>query len=61
MHSSYLDRFPPQDLKVLRALSKESRELVYQYAFDFICLLDLDADAHAVHTRFDEHSFVLIS
>lgn len=33
---------------------------MHQDALDLIGLLDLDADAHAVHARFDQHLFVLV-
>ena len=34
---------------------------MYQYIFNFIRLLDFDADSYAVDARFDEHFLVLIA
>lgn len=34
---------------------------MHKYIFDFVCLLDLDADADAVDTRLDENLFIFIS
>lgn len=55
-----LHRFPPQNVERLGSLRQESRELVYQYVFNLIRLLDLYAYPHAVDTWLDEDPLVLI-
>ena len=56
-----LDRFPPQDNEALCSLLQEPCELVDQNVFDLICLLDLDAYAHAVDTGLDENALILVA
>ncbi len=34
---------------------------MHQNVFDFVCLLDLDADSNTVYARLDENSFILVS
>lgn len=57
---THLDRFPPQNKKVLSSLRQEPRKLVHQDMLNLIRLLDLDADADRVDARLDEHSFILV-
>jgi hypothetical protein len=56
-----LDRFPSQDDEALRSLLQEPCELVDQDVFDLVCLLDLNAYAHAVDARLNQDSFILIA
>ena len=56
-----LDRFPPKDDEALCSLLQEPCELVDQNVFDLICLLDLDAYAHAVDAGLDEDALVLVA
>ena len=56
-----LDRFPPEDNKALCSLLQEPCELVDQNVFDLICLLNLDAYAHAVDAGLDEDALVLVT
>lgn len=58
---AYLDGLPPQDEETLGSLLQEARELVYQDVLDLVGLLDLDADAHRVDGRLDEHALVLVT
>lgn len=58
--SKYLDRFPPQNEEGLSSLCQKPLEFVYKDVFDLVGLLDLDAYAHTVDRRFDEHTLVLV-
>lgn len=61
LSGTHLDWFPPQDEESLGSLGQESGKLVDQDVFDFVGLLDLDADAHTVDAGLDEDSLVLVS
>lgn len=56
-----LDRFPPQDDKVLRPHHHEPGELVAQDLLDLVGLLDGDADPDRVDRRFDQDAFLLVA
>ncbi len=56
-----LDWFPSQDEKRFGSLRQKSGELMYQDCFNFVCLLDLDAYSHAIDTRLNVHSLILVS
>lgn len=58
---TYPHRFTSQDEERLRALSQESRKLMYQNILDFVGLLDTNADAHTVHTGLDQDPLALIA
>lgn len=54
-------RFPPQHHETLRTLGHKSGEFVGQDALNLVRLLDLNADSHRVHRRFDQDAFILIA
>ena len=56
-----LDGLPSQYEERFCPLRQEPCEFVDQDVLDFICLLDLDADTYAVHTRLDEDFLILIA
>jgi hypothetical protein len=56
-----LDRLSPQNIKALRTLCQEARELVDKDVLNLVGLLDLDAYSHTVDRRLDVHSFVLVT
>jgi hypothetical protein len=58
---TYLDRLPPQNKERFCALGQETCELMHQYMFYLICLLDLYAHTHAINTWFDEDLLVFVS
>lgn len=58
---TYLHRLTSQDEERLRALSQESRKLMYQNILDFIRLLDTNANAHTIHTGLDQDLLALIA
>lgn len=60
-HTTYLDRFPPQDEKALCPLLQKPRELVDQDALNLVGLFDLDANAHGVDGRLDQDALVLVA
>jgi hypothetical protein len=57
---AYLDWFPSQDEEGFCPLRQESRELVDQDMFNFVCLLDSDAHANTVHAGLNQNLFILI-
>lgn len=57
----YLHRLPPQDEECFGSLSKKSCELVDEDVLDFIRLLDLYADSHAVDAGLNEDTLVLVA
>lgn len=56
-----LDRFPPQNIKALRALGQEACKLVHKDMLNLVGLLDLDAYPHAVDRRLNVDLLVLIA
>lgn len=61
IHKIYLYWFPSQNKECFRSLCQESRKLVDQNMFYFVCLFDFDADAHTVDAGLDEDTLILIS
>jgi hypothetical protein len=55
------DRFPPQDVEALGALSQEAGELVYENVLNLIGLLDLDAYPYTVDRGLNIDSLVLVA
>lgn len=58
---THLDRFPPQNHKVLRPHRHEPRKLLAQDALNLIRLLDRDGYTDTVDTRFDEDALGFVS
>lgn len=59
--AAHLDWLPPQDEERLCSLCEEAGKLVDEDMLNLVCLLDLDAYAHAVDAGLDEHPLVLVS
>lgn len=58
---THLDRFPPQNHKVLRPHRHKPRKLLTQDPLNLIRLLDRDGYTDTVDTRFDEDAFGFVS
>lgn len=56
-----LDGFPAQNVEGLGSLCQEARELVDQNVLNLVCLLNFDADAHAVDAWLNVDALIFIS
>jgi hypothetical protein len=50
---TYLDWLPPQNKESLRSLRQKPGKFMHKNLLNVVCLLDLDANAHAVDAGFD--------